>query len=75
MVRDEQLSSDELATIDESIRAEWPTGEAATVDDAIAFHEGLPASKEFATVLESATEPLLQPRAGVCLLYTSLSGL
>lgn len=65
MVRDEQLSSDELATIDESIRAEWPTGEAATVDDAIAFHEGLPASKEFATVLESATEPLLQPRAGV----------
>src|SRR6056297_1960948 len=65
MVRDERLSTDELTATDEAVRSEWPTGEAASVDEAIAFHEGLPASKEFATVLESATEPLLQPRAGV----------
>lgn len=65
MLRDERLSSTELRRIDDEIRGTWPTGEAADFEDAIEFHESLPAGKRFARVLESADRPLLQPRAGV----------
>ena len=65
MIRDERLSTDELLRIDESVRADWPTGAAVDFEEAIAYHESLPAEKQFSTVLESADRPLLQPRAGV----------
>ncbi len=65
MLRNRRLAASELRRIDTEIRASWPTGEGAEFEDAIEFHESLPATKEFATVLESATQPLLQPRAGV----------
>ncbi|RQG86198.1 methylaspartate mutase subunit E [Natrarchaeobius halalkaliphilus] len=65
MIRDERLRSDELRRIDREIRADWSTGAAVEFEEAIAFHDSLPASKRFADVLESADVPLLQPRAGV----------
>jgi len=65
MVRDERLTDEELHRIDERVRSSWSTGEAIDFEDAIAYHETLPDHKRFATVLESADRPLLQPRAGV----------
>ncbi|MFC3958253.1 methylaspartate mutase subunit E [Halovivax cerinus] len=65
MVRDERLASDELRRIDESVRGTYPTGDEVDFEDALAFHDSLAPEKSFATVLESATGPLLQPRAGV----------
>ncbi|RQG95825.1 methylaspartate mutase subunit E [Natrarchaeobius chitinivorans] len=65
MRRDERIPSDELRRIDEEIRESWPTGSAVDFEDAVAYHDSLPAHKRFADVLESADEPLLQPRAGV----------
>jgi len=65
MLRDEPIPDEQLRRIDENVRGNWPTGEAVDFEEAIAFHESLPASKRFADVLESADKPLLQPRAGV----------
>src|SRR6056297_1295837 len=65
MIRDERIPSDELQRIDEEIRSNWPTGADVDFEEAIEYHESLPASKRFADVLESADKPLLQPRAGV----------
>jgi methylaspartate mutase epsilon subunit len=65
MIRDERIPSDELRRIDDEIRSDWDTGETVDFEEAVAYHESLPASKRFADVLESADAPLLQPRAGV----------
>jgi methylaspartate mutase epsilon subunit len=65
MVADERLPGDRLVSIDREVRADWPTGENADFEEAVAYHESLPSSKRFTHVLESADRPLLQPRAGV----------
>ncbi|WP_135825795.1 methylaspartate mutase subunit E [Halorussus ruber] len=64
MLRDRRLSGEDLSRIDERIRSDWSV-EDIDFEEAIAYHESLPASKEFASVLEDADRPLLQPRAGV----------
>jgi methylaspartate mutase epsilon subunit len=65
MVRDERLSTATLRRIDDELRDDWPTAEAVDFEEAVSYHQSLPAHKEFAAVLESADRPLLQPRAGV----------
>ena len=65
MLTDTTLATDELQRIASDIRTDWPTGREVDFEEAVAFHESLPASKQFARVLESADQPLLQPRAGV----------
>ncbi|TYT60321.1 methylaspartate mutase subunit E [Natrialba swarupiae] len=65
MIRDERLPSDELRRLDETIRTDWSTGADIDFEEAIRYHDSLPANKRFADVLESADDPLLQPRAGV----------
>ncbi|MFB6193818.1 MAG: methylaspartate mutase subunit E, partial [Halobaculum sp.] len=47
------------------VRSAWPTAEAVEFEEAVAFHESLPASKRFAEQLEGADDVLVQPRAGV----------
>ncbi|WP_146417300.1 methylaspartate mutase subunit E [Haloarcula hispanica] len=65
MPTDERLSDDQLQRIANELRDNWHTGREVDFEEAIAFHESLPASKQFAQMLESADQPLLQPRAGV----------
>ncbi|MFP8888373.1 methylaspartate mutase subunit E [Natrialbaceae archaeon A-CW2] len=65
MIRDERIPSEQLRRIDEELRTEWPTGQEVDFEEAIRYHESLPAHKRFADVLEGADQPLLQPRAGV----------
>jgi methylaspartate mutase epsilon subunit len=64
-VRDERIPAGELRQTVEDLRDNWPTAAAVDFEEAVAFHEDLPESKAFATVLEGADGPLLQPRAGV----------
>ncbi|MDS0277193.1 methylaspartate mutase subunit E [Halomicroarcula sp. S1AR25-4] len=68
MLTDTKLDADELQHIANDLRDNWHTGRQVDFEEAIVFHESLPASKQFAPVLESADRPLLQPRAGVPLL-------
>ncbi|QGA83352.1 methylaspartate mutase subunit E [Halomicrobium sp. LC1Hm] len=65
MPRDQRLAGEELQRLASELRDEWHTGREVDFEEAIAFHESLPAGKQFAPVLESADQPLLQPRAGV----------
>ena len=65
MPRDERLAGEQLQRIASDLRDDWPTGRDVDFEEAIAFHESLPDYKQFAPVLESADQPLLQPRAGV----------
>ncbi|GAA5049140.1 methylaspartate mutase subunit E [Haladaptatus pallidirubidus] len=64
MLRDTRLSAENLSRIDDQIREDWPT-EAVDFEEAVAYHDSLPEEKRFASVLQSADRPLLQPRAGV----------
>ena len=64
-VRDERIPAEQLRQTVEQLRGNWPTAEAVDFEEAVAYHDSLPAGKEFATVLESTTDTLLQPRAGV----------
>ena len=65
MIRDERIPSEQLRRIDEGIRADWETGSTVDFEEAVSYHDSLPAGKRFAEVLENADQPLLQPRAGV----------
>jgi methylaspartate mutase epsilon subunit len=65
MVRDVRLSDEELLAEDRAVAEAWPTVAAVDFEDAVAFHESLPASKQFADVVADADRVLVQPRAGV----------
>lgn len=65
MIRDEQIPSEELRRTIDEIRDDWPTGTDVDFEEGVEFNQSLPSEKRFADVLESADEPLLQPRAGV----------
>ncbi|AFZ73361.1 methylaspartate mutase subunit E [Natronobacterium gregoryi] len=65
MVEDTRLSDVELQRQHEQVWDTYPGDDRSTFEKAVAVHEALPASKQFATVLESADRVLTQPRAGV----------
>ena len=64
MLQDERLDPSELTRIGDEIREDWAV-EDLDFEEAVDYHDSLPAGKRFADVLESADRPLLQPRAGV----------
>jgi methylaspartate mutase epsilon subunit len=64
-VRDERIPADQLRETVERLRNDWPTADAVDFEEAVAYHDDLPASKGFADGLETAEDPLLQPRGGV----------
>ncbi|UPV74426.1 methylaspartate mutase subunit E [Halorussus limi] len=64
MLRDTRLSGRDLSRIGQEIRADWSVDD-LDFEEAVEYHDSLPASKRFARVLEDADRPLLQPRAGV----------
>ncbi|WP_323676411.1 methylaspartate mutase subunit E [Halorubellus sp. PRR65] len=73
MLRDERIPAEQLRRTDADVRGNWSTGGAVDFEEAVEFHESLPASKRFADVLEDADRPLLQPRAGVARLDEQVS--
>ncbi len=65
MVEDRRLTDAELDRLDERVWADAPDNSRVDFEEAVAFHESLPAHKRFADVLEGADRVLTQPRAGV----------
>jgi methylaspartate mutase epsilon subunit len=65
MLADERIPDRELQRQYDDVLDTHPDGATIDFDDAVAYHDTLPATKRFAPVLESADRPLLQPRAGV----------
>ncbi|PSP16469.1 methylaspartate mutase subunit E [Halobacteriales archaeon QH_10_67_13] len=65
MVEDRRLTDAELDRLDERVWTDAPDEARVDFEDAVAFHESLPAHKQFADVLEGADGVLTQPRAGV----------
>ena len=65
MPRDQRLAGEQLQRLANELRDEWHTGREVDFEEAVLFHDSLPPEKQFAPVLESADQPLLQPRAGV----------
>jgi len=70
-LKNKKWTHDEFYGIRKDILTQWPTGAEVDFDEAIKYHETIPAKKQFAKRLVKAKrngETLTQPRAGVALL-------
>ena len=69
-VSNERWSDEEFQEERKKVLALWPTGKDVDLDEAIAFHKTLPATKNYAKVVAQAKaegRTLVQPRGGVAL--------
>ncbi len=65
------LDWNEMQAEREKVLQEWPTGKDVRLEEAVAYHRGLPAEKSFPLAMRKAQaekQLLLQPRAGVPLI-------
>jgi len=65
-----KIDKDEFMASRFDVLSQWPTGARVDLDDALEFHEKLPAKKIFSRKLKDAKNrgiTLIQPRAGVAL--------
>lgn len=70
-LKNKKWTHDEFYAIRKDILTQWPTGAEVDFEEAIKYHETIPAKKNFAKRLIKAKkngETLTQPRAGVALL-------
>jgi len=67
-----KINEDEFMASRTEVLTQWPTGARVDLDDAVEFHKKLPAKKLFSRKLRDAKKQgrtLIQPRAGVALVY------
>ncbi len=70
-LKNKKWSLDQFHAVRNEILTQWPTGAEVDFDEAVKFHQTIPAKKHFAKRLVKAKkngETLTQPRAGVALL-------
>lgn len=70
-LKNKKWTHDEFNAIREEVLKTWPTGEGVNFEEAIKYHETIPAKRHFAKRLVKAKqngETLTQPRAGVALI-------
>lgn len=70
-LKNKKWSHDEFYAMREEVLKQWPTGAEVNFEEAVKYHENIPAAKHFAKRLVKAKkrgETLTQPRAGVALL-------
>lgn len=70
-LRNKKWSRDDFFARRREVLAQWPTGAEADLEEAVRYHETIPAAKHFAKQLRKAQKEgrtLTQPRAGVALL-------
>ena len=70
-LKNKKWTHDEFYAMRKDILTQWPTGAEVDFEEAIKYHESIPAKKQFAKRLTKAKkngETLTQPRAGVALL-------
>ena len=67
-IQNKRISEQEFAQLRSEVLTQWPTGKDVDLEEAIAYHKKMPASRLFAQKLvdaKKAGKTLVQPRAGV----------
>ncbi|EAX47770.1 methylaspartate mutase, E subunit [Thermosinus carboxydivorans Nor1] len=70
-LKNKKWTHDEFYAVRAEVLKQWPTGRDVDFDEAIKYHENIPANRQFAKRLVKAKqkgETLTQPRAGVALI-------
>jgi len=67
-IQNKRIPDGEFAQLRQEVLAQWPTGKAVDLEEAVAYHKSMPASRNFSEKLLAAKRDgrtLVQPRAGV----------
>ncbi len=67
-IQNKRIPDGEFAQLRQEVLTQWPTGKAVDLEEAVAYHKSMPASRNFSEKLLAAKRDgrtLVQPRAGV----------
>ena len=67
-IQNKRIPDGEFALLRQEVLIQWPTGKAVDLEEAVAYHKAMPASRNFSEKLLAAKRDgrtLVQPRAGV----------
>ena len=67
-IQNKRIPEGEFMTLRQEVLAQWPTGKDVNLEEAVAYHKSMPASRNFSQKLLDAKRDgrtLVQPRAGV----------
>ena len=67
-IQNKRISDQEFTQLRREVLAQWPTGKDVNLEEAVAYHKAMPASRLFSKKLvdaKNAGKTLVQPRAGV----------
>ena len=67
-IQNKRISDQEFESLRREVLAQWPTGKDVDLEEAVAYHKAMPASRLFSKKLvdaKNAGKTLVQPRAGV----------
>lgn len=67
-IQNKRISDGEFARLRQEVLAQWPTGQAVNLEEAVAYHKSMPDDRIFSKKLSAAKKSgttLVQPRAGV----------
>ena len=67
-IQNKRISDQEFEALRREVLAQWPTGKDVNLEEAVAYHKAMPASRLFSQKLVDAKnsgKTLVQPRAGV----------
>ncbi len=67
-IQNKRIPDEEFQKLRTEVLSQWPTGKDVDLDEAVAYHKAMPASRDFSAKLNKAKaegRTLTQPRAGV----------
>ena len=67
-IQNKRIPDGEFSLLRQEVPTQWPTGKAVDLEEAVAYHKAMPASRNFSEKLLAAKRDgrtLVQPRAGV----------
>jgi len=67
-IQNKRISDGEFSRLRQEVLAQWPTGKAVDLEEAVAYHKAMPECRDFSKKLldaKRAGRTLIQPRAGV----------
>ena len=67
-IQNKRIGEGEFMAMRQEVLSQWPTGKEVNLEEAVAYHKAMPASRNFSQKLLDAKrdgKTLVQPRAGV----------
>ena len=55
-IQNKRISDQEFAKLRQEVLAQWPTGQAVDLEEAVAYHKAMPASRLFSKTLSDVYE-------------------